>query len=132
MHKTFEVHLAKDKNCSLKDWKLEKNKDVQIGLMTRFCFKCNNCGYQTYIILEPTDDSSYMDINTIAVVVTIANGIGHTQLSEILAGINVHCLSDRTYTRYQNLVLIEFTKAAENVSKKQLKKKKCLLLKEVT
>ena len=128
IHRTFEGHLAKNKNCSYEDWKLVKNKNVQIGLMSRFCFRCNNCKYETYITSEPTNDVRYMDINTAAVAATIANGIGHTQLREILAGISVHCLSDRTYTRYQNLVKIEFNAVADRCMKEAAEEEKRLAI----
>ena len=128
IHRTFKAHLAENKNCSYEDWKLVKNKNVQIGLMSRFCFICNNCKYETYITSEPTKDSRYMDINTAAVAATIANGIGHTQLPEILAGMSVHCLSDRTYTKYKNRLQIELNAAADKCMKEAAEEEKRLAI----
>ena len=59
-----------------------------------------------------------MNINYAVVSATIIVEIGHTQLKELLAGINIHCLSDKTNIKIKSELCHVFLTASNNNMKK--------------
>ena len=105
-------------NCPFQNWKNLKNKSRRYGLLTKLFFSCESCKFEATVWSEPRNDTSYMDINYAVVSATITVGIGHTQLKELLAGINIYCLSDSTYIKVKNELYHTFLTAANNNMKK--------------
>ncbi|XP_077260812.1 uncharacterized protein LOC143896691 [Temnothorax americanus] len=109
MHRIFDNH-ARGIECQFKDWKLVHSR--RCGLLTQLFFKCQMCNYEDNIWSEPTESAENVDINNSAVATTITVGSGYAQLEEFCAGINVPCMSEKTYIKSRENVIDYFEKTA--------------------
>lgn len=107
LHEKFDTHSLIA--CPLKDLKLTKVH--RKGLKVQYFIKCQRCGFEDNIWSEPTDDGSF-DINTAAVMGTITAGAGFDKLDEMLAAMNVKCMTAGTYRKYRELVTDVITDCA--------------------
>ncbi|XP_054008673.1 uncharacterized protein LOC128892331 [Hylaeus anthracinus] len=87
-------------------------KTIRYGLKTKYFVECQMCRFKDNFWSEPTDDN-ILDINRDAVYGTLLTGTGHTQLEELLAAIDVPCMSNKTYLKYESEVYKAFADAAE-------------------
>ena len=71
------------------------------GLSSSWYFKCKMCNCIMIIDSERVTPD-YLPINKSAVNGTIAVGIGHTQLAELFASLDIPCMTSKTYTKYIN------------------------------
>ena len=110
IQKAFKEHITPTYKCLFENWLLISEK--RLGLKTQFHFHCSDCNYECRIMSEPTTDLQYMDINTAAVASTIVTGMSYAQLKELLAGMSIHCFSDKTYFNLEQSLLIHFSEAA--------------------
>ena len=108
MHRTFDNH-SNDDACKFRHWRLIDF--YYSGLKTQMSFKCQNCNYKCSIWSEPKSDE-ILDINRAAVVGTIVVGIGHYQLEELFASMNMTCMVTNTYIKYREEVIVNFKDAA--------------------
>ncbi|XP_067214349.1 uncharacterized protein [Linepithema humile] len=108
IHRVFDNH-ARGIECQFKDWKLINTR--RRGLLTQFFFKCQMCHYTDNIWSERIEPKQ-MDINKAAISANITVGNGYAQLEEFCAGINIPCMSERTYIKYRENLVDDFTKTA--------------------
>ncbi|XP_067205374.1 uncharacterized protein [Linepithema humile] len=108
IHRVFDNH-ARGIECQFKDWKLINSR--RRGLLTQLFFKCQMCNYEANIWSEPTEPEK-LDINKAAVASTITVGNGYAQLEEFCAGINISCMSEKTYIKYRENLVDDFQKTA--------------------
>jgi len=85
------------------------------------------CHYETNIWSEPTK-SDQLDINTAAVATTITAGIGYSSLEEICTGMNISCMSEKTYIKYRENIIDDYEKTAMQNMKKAAEEEKQLAL----
>ncbi|XP_067203566.1 uncharacterized protein [Linepithema humile] len=108
IHRVFDDH-ARGIECQFKDWKLVNSR--RRGLLTQLFFKCQMCNYEANIWSEPSEPNK-LDLNKAAVATTITIGNGYAQLEEFCAGINIPCMSEKTYIKYRENVVDDFQKIA--------------------
>jgi len=108
IHRTFDNH-ARGVECQFKDWKLVNSH--RCGLMTQLFFKCQMCNYEDNIWSEPTEPEK-LDLNQAAVATTITVGNGYAQLEEFCAGVNIPCMSEKTYIKHRENLVDDFQKTA--------------------
>ncbi|KMQ84385.1 hypothetical protein RF55_17846 [Lasius niger] len=70
------------------------------------------CNYENKIWSEPTESKDVLDINTAAVAGTITTGIGHFQLQELCATMNIPSMCENTYIKYRENIVGNFEKIA--------------------
>ncbi|KAJ8673527.1 hypothetical protein QAD02_005437 [Eretmocerus hayati] len=87
-----------------------------MGLNTRIKFVCRECGYHACLNVT-NQDSGNMPLNMGAAVGSVYAGIGYSELRQVLAALDVPCMSDRTY-RNQRLRLMQFMLEASEESMK--------------
>lgn len=68
------------------------------GLCSTIDLVCSSCGTAHRI---PINDDK---LNELAVLGTFVAGVGHTGLSKILSVMNVPNMSDKTYTKYSDII----------------------------
>lgn len=85
--------------CSFYNMNLVAEK--RLGFKSLLTFECNMCNK---IETVSTESELNKDVNKSVVCGSIAIGIGHTQLSELCASINIPPISSTTYVRHQNEV----------------------------
>ncbi|XP_067207257.1 uncharacterized protein [Linepithema humile] len=108
IHRTFDNH-ARGIECQFKDWKLVNSR--RCGLLTQLFFKCQMCHYKANIWSESTEPEK-LDLNKATVATTITVGNGYAQLEEFCAGINIPCMSEKTYIKYREDIVDDFQKTA--------------------
>ncbi|XP_072766253.1 uncharacterized protein [Anoplolepis gracilipes] len=106
IHRTFNNH-ARGIECQFKDWKLINSRCH--GLKTQFFFKCQMCNYEDNIWSEPTEPEK-LDLNQAAIAKTITVGNGYAQLEEFCAGVNIPCMSEKTYINHREILVDDFQK----------------------
>ncbi|XP_063223711.1 uncharacterized protein LOC134531760 isoform X6 [Bacillus rossius redtenbacheri] len=85
--------------------------EARRGLNSIFSVKCNMCNFQDTLHTEnPKSDS--MDINTAAVTGSVCIGIGHRQLEELTAAMDIPTMSANTYAKYHDKVSDGWEKTA--------------------
>ncbi|XP_053995308.1 uncharacterized protein LOC128885335 [Hylaeus anthracinus] len=87
-------------------------KTIRYGLKTKYFVECQMCRFKDNFWSEPTDEN-ILDISRGAVYGTLLTGTGHTQLEELLAAIDVPCMSNKAYLKYESEVCKAFADAAE-------------------
>lgn len=90
--------------------------EVRKGFETTWTFKCTMCQSITVITSE-SKELNYVPINQAIVNGTIAIGIGHTQLAELSASIDVPCMSSKTYSKFNNSLCEVITSTAWDAMK---------------
>ena len=71
------------------------------GLLCHWKFHCKMCGKET--VIHSQDDSGTMvDVNDAAVTGTIAGGGGCSNLSLLCVALNMHCMTAKTYGKYED------------------------------
>ncbi|XP_031327666.1 uncharacterized protein LOC116182986 isoform X1 [Photinus pyralis] len=85
-------------NCSFFDLNLVSEKIE--GLHSVFSFKCEVCNIIQNIRTEDPDNN--VNVNLMAAIGCISAGIGYSQLSEILASLDVPNMSHTTYSKHHN------------------------------
>lgn len=80
---------------------VELINEITIGFETKWIFKCKMCNLLTTLESE-NKELNYIPINKAVVNGTYAIGIGHTQLAEFSATIDVPCMSSKTYMKYND------------------------------
>ncbi|KAL4719043.1 hypothetical protein ACJJTC_013676 [Scirpophaga incertulas] len=101
--------------CSFTE--LDLVAETQNGLQSKFTFKCRLCNSKFCINSDNCSDN-YLNINTCAVAGTIAIGAGHSQLSELMAAINLPLLSEKSYSYNHELVSRKWENVLSNSMKK--------------
>lgn len=87
--------------CSFTE--LDLIAETQIGLESKFTFRCRLCN-QKFIIIGDNCSENYLNINMCAVAGTIAIGAGHSQLNEFMSAINLPSLSEKTYSETHDII----------------------------
>lgn len=77
---------------------------------------------------EPADDR-ILDVNQSAICGTLLTGTGHKQLEELLAAMDVPCMSNKTYINYHNEMSEAFAAAAEEEMRAAAEEEKRLAIK---
>jgi hypothetical protein len=95
--------------CSIQNMIFQK--EITQGLRCGFEFKCNMCR-TSQIIWSENESSNKMNINEAAVAAVMSTGGGYTMLSQLLAGIDVHCMSSKTYDRIHKKVAVGWEETA--------------------
>ncbi|XP_046407863.1 uncharacterized protein LOC124172467 [Ischnura elegans] len=85
--------------CSFMD--CEYVGEWMTGLLCHWKFKCKMCGKET-VIHSQDDSGTVMDVNDAAVTGTIAGGGGYSNLSPLCAALNMHCMTAKTYAKYED------------------------------
>ncbi|KAJ8888937.1 hypothetical protein PR048_008431 [Dryococelus australis] len=68
-------------------------------------FKCRVCNIVSEIMSENRENKeTYMTINETAVHRILATGGGYSQLSECSAGVDMHCMSNKTFLNHMKKV----------------------------
>ncbi|CAG4936655.1 unnamed protein product [Colias eurytheme] len=94
--------------------------ETQIGLQSKFTFKCRLCN-QKFVINGDNSSENYLNINMCAVAGTVAIGAGRSQLDELMSAINLPSLSEKIYSenhelisrKWQDVLLESMNQAAE-------------------
>jgi hypothetical protein len=73
------------------------------GLRSGFNFKCNMCNFRYTLWSEP-EISERMDVNSAAVAAVMGSGGGYSSLQQVMAGMDVRCMSENTYSSYHAMV----------------------------
>lgn len=91
-------------------------KEVRSGYFSSWIFKCKMCNVLTKIESEK-DDLGCIPINKAVVSGTYAIGIGHTQVSEFSASIDIPCMTHTTYMKIAETLSDEVKETAWNEMK---------------
>lgn len=100
--------------CRFSDLVITKTK--RYGLQTQYFVECKMCHFCGNFWSEPQSDE-ILDMNTGAVGGTILTGIGHKQLDELLAAMDVPCMSNKTYLLRHDEISEAFAGAAQEEMK---------------
>ncbi|KAL4123337.1 hypothetical protein QTP88_015534 [Uroleucon formosanum] len=93
--------------------------EIHVGFLSKFKFKCRMCGIKTLILSEKTGEpTEHLPINEAAVNGTLSIGIGHSQLSEFTAAMEIPCMSNTTYSRVHGTVSFSVHNTAWDEMKK--------------
>lgn len=85
------------------------------GLQSVFSFRCSVCNIIEVVRSEdPNDD---INSNTVAVLGAISMGIGYSQLSELLATMDIPNMSNKTYTKYHCKISSTISEQNEQIMK---------------
>lgn len=97
---------------------MEFVSEKRFGLLSKFTFLCKMCQIQWVIASEEQKPcKSYLSINEAAVSGSIAIGIGHSQLEEMCATMDIPSMTSVTYIRYQEIIGRQIHEIAEKVMK---------------
>jgi len=91
-------------------------KEVRSGYFSSWIFKCKMCNMLTEIESEK-NDLGCIPINKAVVSGTYAIGIGHTQVAEFSASIDVPCMTHTTYMKIAETLSDEVKETAWNAMK---------------
>lgn len=86
-------------NCDLKCVDIISEK--QVGLQSTFTLQCKLCN-EKFIV--SSDECSDVNVNSCAVLGTIAIGCGHSQLQEFSAALDLPLMSEPTYQKYHEKI----------------------------
>lgn len=89
----------------------------RFGLRSNFTFSCKMCKIVRIIESEEERPKSYMPINEAALSGSISIGIGHSQLEEICATMDISSMTSNTFIRNHNIIGKKIHEIAENVMK---------------
>lgn len=78
-------------------------KEQRFGLKTKLFFRCNNCRFECGIMTEGSRDDC-MGLNESAVLGAYSAGVGASQINEFLAALDVHNMSEDTWTKYSPVI----------------------------
>ncbi|XP_022177421.1 uncharacterized protein LOC111038573 [Myzus persicae] len=93
--------------------------EIHVGFLSKFKFKCRMCGIKTLILSEKTGEpTEHLPINEAAVNGTLSIGIGHSQLSEFTAAMEIPCMSNTTYSRVHETISFSVHNTAWDEMKK--------------
>ncbi|KMQ86396.1 hypothetical protein RF55_14620 [Lasius niger] len=98
------------------------------GLKIQFSVKCRMCHFTGDFWSEPTDEI-ILDVNKGVVSGTILTGTGHKQLEELLAAVDIPCMSNKTYIKYHNEMSETFAAAEEEEMRMAGEEEKWLAIK---
>lgn len=87
-------------DCTFLD--MELFSEHRKGFFCSWLFKCLVCQIKIKIDSENTSETEYVGVNKAAVSGSIAIGIGHTQLNEFSASIDVPCISPNVFIKLQS------------------------------
>ena len=108
LHRTFDNH-AKKTRCHFRDWKLVKTH--RRGFLSQLFFRCQTCFHTDNIWSEP-ERAENLDINSGAIVGSLVVELGFAQLEELCASMKVQCMSEKTYIKYREDVVDQYSAAA--------------------
>lgn len=92
-------------------------KEKLEGFHTTWTFRCRVCNKKSKIYSEDKEKRDvYMHVNDAAVHSIIATGGGYSQLKEFTAGMDMHCMSARTFMNHLKSV----SKAIEDAALKAM------------
>lgn len=91
-------------------------KEIRLGYFSSWIFKCKMCNMLIKIESEKENLES-IPINKAVVSGTYAIGIGHTQVAEFSASIDVPCMTAKTYMKIAENLGDEVKETAWNVMK---------------
>jgi len=100
--------------CSFKDMTLVK--ETRYGYRSTLEFRCNMCNI-TKRIDTSRKENDKNDINEDAVMGTLCAGIGYSQLEEVTNGMNIPCMSSKTFIRVHNRVCENFEEVSLDMMK---------------
>lgn len=87
--------------------------EKQYGLRSTYTFKCKMCNISEIIESEKKTLDTYIPINLAAISDSISIGIGYSQLEEMLASLDIPCMSDKTFQSCQNQISESIHQVAE-------------------
>lgn len=116
IHENFDIHG--EQNCEGHIKNLRIVKILNWGLRSRITFKCLKCGYEDAVWTTPKEPSVGIQLNRTAVAGTLTSGIGYSTLREILASLNIKCMSEVTYILHRDSI----TKIIETMSTSEMQK----------
>lgn len=106
------IKLGKHSNigCGVEHFKIVGCQ--QMGLEKVYNIRCEMCNHTERIpCLQKHDDT--MDINRSAVATTMVTGGGYSRLEELMSGMNMSCMSKKTYEKCQDEIIDAFQLAAQ-------------------
>ncbi|KAK0072769.1 hypothetical protein PV326_014129, partial [Microctonus aethiopoides] len=114
-------------NCSIQNIKLTAQR--RCGLRTLFYFQCEMCGQVDKVWSEPDNNiSNSLNINKAAVVGSHAAGFGHAQMEQMLAAINISCMSSKTSMKIcEHDIFDRWLQCADSVMKAAEKERRIAL-----
>jgi len=96
---------------------MELLHERRFGLRSKFTFLCKMCKIVHIIESEEEKPKLYMPINEAAVSGSISIGIGHSQLEEICATMDIPSMTSKTYIKNNDIIGKKIHEIAENVMK---------------
>lgn len=96
---------------------MEFLKENQFGLRSNFIFFCKMCHIKCIIKSEEKTPNLYLPVNEAAVSGSISVGIGHSQLDEMCASMDIPCMTSATYGQNQSYIGKKIHDIAESVMK---------------
>lgn len=96
LHLKFDNH-HRGLNCPFSDLVVVNFRHY--GLKLQIFLQCRMCHFQESIWTDRVEDDQTMDVNHSAVLASMAIGIGHSQMQEFFASLNVHSMASKTYLK---------------------------------
>lgn len=103
-----------DFGCSFLD--MELVCETQYGFRSSFHFVCKICDSKLIIHSEKKDPSPFIPINEAIVNGTISAGLGYSQLAELSASADLHCMSSSMY----GLVVSKYSNEINNATLEEM------------
>ena len=95
---TLSRHPSFD--CRLSDMFIES--EMKLGLKS-FKLRCSFCNL-TEVVYSEDVEKNQLRINMFAISAANGAGVGFSVLEEIISGMDMPCVSNKTFLNYQNLV----------------------------
>ena len=108
IHKTFDDH-SQETGCYFRDWKLVNTR--RRGFLTQLFFRCQTCNHTDNMWSERIGAEN-LDVNSGAIVGTLVVGIGFAQLEKLCASMSVPCMSEKTYNKYREGIVEQYSETA--------------------
>jgi hypothetical protein len=74
------------------------------GFRSLWLFQCRVCHKKTTLYSENDKQCGFVPVNSAVVHAIVATGGGYSTLSELASGLNMHCMDNKTYNKYFNIV----------------------------
>lgn len=83
LKKSFLDYLLLSPNCSFGDWEWLEKKTIKVGMLAKLFYYCKECKHEASAWTKPTEDDTYMDINTAVVSSVFYVGTGYQQMNKV-------------------------------------------------
>lgn len=93
-----EIGYHEPFHCSIAD--MEIDGEQRIGINSKIFLKCKMCNITKTILTDrPEVEKEILDVNKSVVLATLSTGNGYSQMSEIMATLNIPCMAQNTFSR---------------------------------